>query len=186
VAIVPFSTIGTTPDGEYLTAGIAQDVGAHLASLRGLRIIAGTSTLRYKDRAQSPVEIATALGVATVVDGSVQRIGDQLHVVVRLVDALSGEQLWSDVFDRDVRRAPDCQPSDAFGRLLRTIQHRRRSEDSMPWRRASRHRCATPYPCGDTVFHRPAGPRRATGECAAVTTAPATMQSEAMRRSGAK
>ena len=103
VAIMPFATVGDSTDGESLTAGIAQDVVAHLASLRNLRIIAGTSALRYKDGTKTPVEIGTALGVATVLDGSVQRVDDRLHVVVRLVDSSSGEQLWSDVFDRDVR-----------------------------------------------------------------------------------
>jgi serine/threonine-protein kinase len=103
VAIVPLVTIGDTPDGEYLTTGITQDVVSHLAALRGLRIIAGTSTLRYKDEAKSPTEIGRTLGVTSVLDGSVQRVGDTLHVVVRLSDGVSGEQLWSEVFERDVR-----------------------------------------------------------------------------------
>jgi len=109
VAILPFATVGEISEGDYLMTGISQDIAAQLASLSELQIIAGASTLRYKDHSKSPVQIGRELGVAAVLDGTVQRIDNRLRVAVDLVDAASGARLWSEVFNRDVREIVSLQ-----------------------------------------------------------------------------
>lgn len=102
VAILPFTNVGDNKDAEYLSTGITQDVLAHLGALRDLRIIGGSSVQRYQREKRTPAEIGQALGVATVLEGSVQRAGNRLRVVTRLLDATNGEQLWADDFERDL------------------------------------------------------------------------------------
>lgn len=99
VAILPFTTDGGGAD-EYLGAGITQEVVAHLASLRDVRVIAGASTLRYRAEKASPEAIGAALGVATVLDGRVEQTSDRLRITTRLLDAGSAEPLWTDISER--------------------------------------------------------------------------------------
>lgn len=103
VAILPFKNLTPTGDNDYFSDGITQDVVAHLASVRDLQVIAGASARRYKGSAKSVTEIGAELGVAAVVEGSVQRSGDRVRIVSRLLDAVTGQLLWSDSFERDVK-----------------------------------------------------------------------------------
>ena len=104
VAILPFRNL-TSPGSEddYFAEGITDDLAAHLSSLQDLRVVAGASTRSYKAQAKSDTEIATELEVATVLSGSVRRLGDRVRIVSTLVDAKSGVQLWSESFDRDLK-----------------------------------------------------------------------------------
>ena len=104
VAILPFRNL-TSPGSEddYFAEGITDDLAAHLSALQDLRVVAGASTRRYKAQSKSDAEIATELEVATVLSGSVRRLGDRVRIVSTLVDAKSGVQLWSESFDRDLK-----------------------------------------------------------------------------------
>jgi TolB-like protein/Tfp pilus assembly protein PilF len=114
VAVLPFK--GITPGGgdDYFSDGITQDVVAHLAALRDLRVIAGASTLAYRNRGKTAVEIGRELGVATVLDGSVRREGERVRIVSRLVDAVTDEQLWTATFERDLKEVLAMQTEVAY------------------------------------------------------------------------
>ena len=101
VAILPIRDLTGSADDDFLSEGITADLIASLSSLRDLRVIAGPSTRPYANRERTPVEIGRELGVATVLDASLRRAGDRVRIVTQLIDARSGEQLWSESFDRE-------------------------------------------------------------------------------------
>jgi eukaryotic-like serine/threonine-protein kinase len=101
VAILPFRNLTTGANGDYLGDGITDDLAAHLGRLRNLRVISGASTRRFRDRSKTEIEIGSALGVAAVLDGSIRHDGDRVRIVTRLVDATTGEQLWSESFETE-------------------------------------------------------------------------------------
>jgi TolB-like protein/Tfp pilus assembly protein PilF len=101
IAILPFQNLSGTAD-DYFSEGITADLIANLSALRDLRVIAGASTRQYSNRQKSPTEIGAELGVATVLDASVRRSGDRVRIVTQLIDARSGVQIWSQIFDRQL------------------------------------------------------------------------------------
>jgi TolB-like protein/Flp pilus assembly protein TadD len=103
VAVLPFTNLSRNPDNEYFSDGITEDIASQLARIRDLKVIAHTSALRYKGRADSPRAIGEALGVATLLQGSVRRVDDRVLVTARLVDVGTGEQLWADEYDRELK-----------------------------------------------------------------------------------
>jgi len=102
VAVLPFTNLSRDPDNEYFSDGITEDISSQLARVRGLKVIAHTSAMRYKGSPDSPRSIGQALGVASLLQGSVRRLGDRVLVTARLVDAGTGEQLWADEYDRQI------------------------------------------------------------------------------------
>jgi serine/threonine protein kinase/tetratricopeptide (TPR) repeat protein len=103
VAILPFKNLGSIPDGEYFSEGVAADLAGHLATISGLRVISGASTSRFRDGERSASDIGAELGVATVLDGTVTRIADRVRITSQLVDAHSGASLWSQSFDGNIQ-----------------------------------------------------------------------------------
>jgi TolB-like protein/tetratricopeptide (TPR) repeat protein len=103
VAVLPFKNLTADPENEYFSTGITDDIAAHLATIGELRVISGTSVVHYKDRGKSATEIGSELGVATVLDGSVRRSGDRVRIFSQLVDARTGDQVWSESYDREVQ-----------------------------------------------------------------------------------
>jgi serine/threonine-protein kinase len=101
VAILPFRNLTPTSDGDYLGDGITDELSAHLGLLKDLRVVSGASTRRFRDRSKSEIEVGSALGVAAVLDGSIRQEGTRIRIVGRLVDATTGEQLWSESFESD-------------------------------------------------------------------------------------
>lgn len=101
VAILPFRDLTPASDDDYFGEGITADLIASLSALSDLRVIAGPSTRKYQDRKTSPVDIGTELAVATVLDSTIRRVGDRVRIVAQLIDARSGEQIWSGSFDNE-------------------------------------------------------------------------------------
>jgi TolB-like protein/Tfp pilus assembly protein PilF len=102
VAILPFRNLTAGPDTDYFSDGITEDLAAHLSALGDLRVVYGASALQYRDRRKPATEIGAELAVATVLDGSVRRVGDRVRITSQLIDARTGEQLWSEGFDRQL------------------------------------------------------------------------------------
>ncbi len=102
VAVLPFVDLSPDADHAYLAAGISDTVLHLLSQVGGLSVTARTSSFAFQDRAMDVVAIATALGVANVLEGSVQRAGDQVRIIARLIDARSGSERWSGNFDREL------------------------------------------------------------------------------------
>ncbi len=102
VAVLPFANISANPDDAYLVDGIHDDLLAHISRIGAIKSISRTSVLRYRDSAKSIPEIAEELGVATILEGGVQRAGEQVRINVQLIDAQTDKPLWAEIYDRQL------------------------------------------------------------------------------------
>jgi len=102
VAVLPFLNMSADPENEFFADGITEDVIAHLAKIRSIKVISRTSVMAFKKREQSLREIGEKLGAATLVEGSVRRAGNRVRIVAQLVDGTSDEHLWAETYDRDL------------------------------------------------------------------------------------
>ncbi len=102
VAVLPFINLSADPDNEYFADGITEDVIAHLAKARSLKVISRSSVMVFKKREKGLREIGAALGADTIVDGSVRRAGNRVRIVAKLIDAATDEHLWVETYDRDL------------------------------------------------------------------------------------
>jgi TolB-like protein/Tfp pilus assembly protein PilF len=90
---------------EPFTVGIHDDLLTQLSKISSLKTISRTSVLRYRDSDKPIPEIAAELGVSSVLEGGVQRIGDQVRINVQLIDAVSDEHIWAETYDRELSAA---------------------------------------------------------------------------------
>jgi TolB-like protein/tetratricopeptide (TPR) repeat protein len=102
IAVLPFDNRSRNEDDAFFVEGIHDDLLTNLARIAELKVISRTSVLRYEDTTQPIPEIAKELGVATVMEGAVQRSGDTVRVNVQLIDAETDEHLWAEIFDREL------------------------------------------------------------------------------------
>jgi len=102
VAVLPFANLSADSENEYFADGITEDVIAHLAKIRSLKVISRTSVMAFKRRERSLREIGEKLGAATVVEGSIRRAGNRVRIVAQLVDAATDEHIWAETYDRDL------------------------------------------------------------------------------------
>ena len=100
VAVLPFENLSGDPENAYFASGIQDEILTRLASIAGLRVISRTSTQQYQSKPRNLREIAKQLGVANIVEGSVQKAADQVRVNVQLVNAQTDSHLWADTYDR--------------------------------------------------------------------------------------
>jgi TolB-like protein len=103
LAVLPLENLSGDAAQDYFADGMTEVLSTDLARLGGLRrVIARGSVVRFKNSTQSPAEIARELGVDALVTGSVQRSGNRVSITAQLVDPSSGDQLWTDRYERDV------------------------------------------------------------------------------------
>jgi len=102
IAVLPFANRSNREEDEFFTEGIHDDLLTHLAKIGSLKVISRTSMLRYRNSEKSIPEIAGELKVATVLEGGIQRSGDQVRINVQLIDAKTDEHLWAEIFDRQL------------------------------------------------------------------------------------
>src|SRR2546429_273256 len=100
IAVLPFGNLSRDPDNAYFADGIQDEILTRLSKIADLKVISRTSTQHYKSAPENLPEIARQLGVAHVLEGSVQRSGDAVRVNVQLIKAASDSHLWADTFDR--------------------------------------------------------------------------------------
>ena len=100
VAVLPFENVSRDADSALIVTGIQEEIITRLAKLAALKVIARASTKEYESRPGNIADIAKQLGVATLLEGSVQKIGDDVRVSVRLIKADTAANLWADSFDR--------------------------------------------------------------------------------------
>ena len=100
IAVLPFTSRSTDPENQFFADGIHDDLLTRLADIDSLRVISRTSVNEYRDTTKNLRDIGTELGVATIVEGAVQRSGDQVRITVQLIDAATDEHLWADSYDR--------------------------------------------------------------------------------------
>lgn len=102
IAVLPFRNRSDRDEDAYFTEGIHDDLLTSLARIGDLKVISRTSVMRYRDTDKSIPEIARELGVATLLEGGVQRSASQVRINVQLIDAQSDEHLWAEIFDREL------------------------------------------------------------------------------------
>ncbi len=99
LAIIPFANLTADPSNDYFSDGLTDDLTAALGRNQRLRVISRASTFQFKNKNATPREMGRELGVSAILQGSVQRSGDQLRVIAQLNSASDGSQIWSEVFD---------------------------------------------------------------------------------------
>jgi TolB-like protein/Tfp pilus assembly protein PilF len=100
IAVMPFENRSRDPDNAYFANGIQDEILTRLAKIADLKVISRTSTQHYKSAPENLPEIAKELGVAHILEGSVQKAGDAVRVNVQLIKAADDSHLWADTFDR--------------------------------------------------------------------------------------
>jgi TolB-like protein/Flp pilus assembly protein TadD len=100
IAVLPFENLSDDKNNAYFADGIQDEILARLSKIADLKVISRTSTQKYKSAPDNLREIAQQLGVANILEGSVQKSGDQVRITVQLINALKDEHLWADTYDR--------------------------------------------------------------------------------------
>src|SRR6266540_5067138 len=100
IAVLPFDNLSRDPDNAYFAEGVQDEILARLSKIADLKVISRTFTQKYKSAPENLREIARQLGVANILEGSVQKSGDIVRVNVQLIKAANDSHLWADTFDR--------------------------------------------------------------------------------------
>ena len=103
IAVLPFENLSANQETAFFTDGVQDEILSDLAKVADLKVISRTSVMQYKTvRSRNLREIGRQLGVAHVVEGSVQRVGDRIRVNAQLIDARTDAHLWAQTYDRDL------------------------------------------------------------------------------------
>ena len=123
IAVLPFENLSEDKANAYFASGIQEEILTRLAKIADLKVISRTSTQQYQSKPGNLSEIAKQLGVANILEGSVQKAADQVRVNVQLIQAASDSHLWADTYDRRpekcrryCRRASHCSTNAASAR----------------------------------------------------------------------
>jgi adenylate cyclase len=103
LAVLPLVNIGRDSREEYFVDGLTEELISTLAKVPGLTVIARTSAMHYKGTDKTVAQVAHELAVGTIVEGSVRKAGGRLRIAVRLIDAATQGELWSETYDRAVK-----------------------------------------------------------------------------------
>ena len=120
IAVLPFADLSSSHDQEYFADGLVEELLARLSRVSELTVISRTSSFKFKGTGKSVREIASALGVAYVLEGSVRKSGDRFRVSAQLIDARTDTEVWSESYDRamtDVFQTQDEIASRVVGAL---------------------------------------------------------------------
>jgi serine/threonine protein kinase/tetratricopeptide (TPR) repeat protein len=102
IAVLPLENLSPDPENEYFTDGITEDIIIQLSKIANLRVMSRSSMMRYKSSDKPIQEIGDELGVRTILEGSVRRVGDQVRINSQLIDIRTNESLWGETYDRTI------------------------------------------------------------------------------------
>ncbi len=100
IAVLPFDNLSRDPDNAFFAEGVQDEILTRLAKVADLKVIARTSTKRFQSAPENLQDIAKQLGVANILEGSVQKVNDQVRVNVQLINANTNAHLWAEIYDR--------------------------------------------------------------------------------------
>jgi TolB-like protein/Flp pilus assembly protein TadD len=100
IAVLPFDNLSRDPENAFFVEGVQEEILTRLAKVGELKVIARTSTQRFKSAPDDLREVAKQLGVMNVLEGNVQKVNDQVRVNVQLINALTNTHLWAEIYDR--------------------------------------------------------------------------------------
>lgn len=115
IAVLPFDNLSNDPEQEFFVDGMVDEILDRLFKVGDMKVISRTSSMRYKNTTLSLKEIARELGVSAVLEGSVRKIGNDVHITVQLIDAKTDTHLWSDTFEGNLTDAFAFQSNVALG-----------------------------------------------------------------------
>jgi TolB-like protein/Tfp pilus assembly protein PilF/phage shock protein PspC (stress-responsive transcriptional regulator) len=100
IAVLPFDNLSRDPDNAYFAEGVQDEILTRLAKVADLKVISRTSTQHFKSVPENLPQIAKQLNVTNILEGSVQKVKDQVRVNVQLINALTDAHLWAEIYDR--------------------------------------------------------------------------------------
>jgi len=103
IAVLPFNNLSGDPEQEYFSDGITEQIITGLSKISSLFVIARNSTFAYKGKPVKIQQVSEELGVRYVLEGSVQKSGERVRVNAQLIDAIKGNHLWSETYDRELK-----------------------------------------------------------------------------------
>lgn len=102
IAVLPFENLSDEKENAYFADGVQDDILTNLSKIGDLKVISRTSVMSYRGHTPNVREIGKALGVSTILEGSVRRAGNRVRINVQLIDATTDEHLWASDYDRDL------------------------------------------------------------------------------------
>lgn len=102
IAVLPFVNMSSDKEQEYFSDGLTEDIITQLSKIKSFKVISRTSVMQYKKTPKSIKDIGKELGVATILEGSVQRSQTKVRITAQLINAVTDEHLWSESYDRPV------------------------------------------------------------------------------------
>jgi len=114
IAVLPFANLSSDPEQEYFSDGMTEEIISKLARIEQLPVASRTSVLRFKDTELDVREIAEALGVRYILEGSVRKAGEQLRITAQLIDSDNGFHVWSEDFSGSIADVFDVQERTAL------------------------------------------------------------------------
>ena len=103
IAVLPFKNMSKDPEQDYFCDGITENIISALSHIPELFVIARNSTFAYKGKSIDVRQVGRELGARYVLEGSIQKIGERIRITAQLIDAKSGNHLWSERYDRDLK-----------------------------------------------------------------------------------
>ncbi|HEY4283953.1 MAG TPA: adenylate/guanylate cyclase domain-containing protein [Chthoniobacterales bacterium] len=103
IAVLPFENLSSDKDNAYFAEGIQDEILTHLAKIAALKVISRSSTQKYKSVPDNLREVGQQLGVANLLEGSVQKAGNAVHINVQLIKAATDAHLWAESYDRELQ-----------------------------------------------------------------------------------
>ena len=103
IAVLPLLNESGDPGDEYFSDGLSEELIAALGQIRDLKVIGRSSSFRFKDRKEESKTIGEKLGVSTLLEGTVRKQGNKVRIVAELINAADGTELWSRIFDRELK-----------------------------------------------------------------------------------
>src|SRR5256885_888243 len=100
IAVLPFANLSRDPDNAFFAEGVQDEILTRLAKVADLKVIARTSTQKFKSTPENLPDIAKQLGALNILEGSVQKVNDQVRVNVQLINAVTNAHLWAEIYDR--------------------------------------------------------------------------------------
>ena len=128
LAVLPLVNMSADPRNDYFTDGMTEELISTLSQIGGVRVIAGTSVLPYRDQRKSVAEIGRELSVGSVLEGSVRKTGDRVRITAQLIDVATQEHVWSAEYDRSLHDVFAIQ-SDVARRVADALQSRLTGDD---------------------------------------------------------
>jgi len=145
IAVLPFDNLSGDSSQDYFSDGITESIITALSNVSNLFVIARNSTFTYKGKPVKMQQVAQELGVRYVLEGSVQRSGDQVRITAQLNDALKGHHLWAEKYDRKIGEIFDLQ-DDITERVATALEVKlTEGEQARMWRRKAHNPEAYEY-----------------------------------------